>query len=44
LPWPQWRDTLSNLSWNSDSVRLLAAVVAVAGLLLVLVAMARTRS
>jgi hypothetical protein len=40
LPWPQWRDMIANLSWNSDSIRLLAAVVAVAGLLLVLVAMA----
>lgn len=40
LPWPQWRDTLANLSWNSGGVRVLAAVTAVAGLLLVLVAIA----
>ncbi|SDC43514.1 DUF6286 domain-containing protein [Actinokineospora iranica] len=38
VPWPQWRDRLAELTWQSGSVRLVAAAVAVAGLLLLLFA------
>lgn len=38
VPWPQWRDRLGELTWGDGSVRLVAALVAVAGLLLLLFA------
>ncbi|SFB45184.1 hypothetical protein SAMN05216266_11212 [Amycolatopsis marina] len=42
-PWPRWRDALAELTWDSGAVRVLAAVVAGAGLLLVLIALAARR-
>ncbi|ASR39179.1 hypothetical protein BAY61_11370 [Prauserella marina] len=38
VPWPQWRDALAGIAWDSAGVRVTAAVVGVAGLLLLLAA------
>ncbi|WP_034278550.1 DUF6286 domain-containing protein [Haloechinothrix halophila] len=44
LPWPTWRDRLNELTWATTEVRLAAAGVAFAGLLILLVALlARVR-
>ena len=39
LPWPTWQATLLKWSWTSTPVRLIAAGLIVAGLLLVLLAL-----
>jgi hypothetical protein len=45
VPWPYWRDTLSHLTWNADTVRITAGIVAGAGLVLLLAAaIARPRA
>ncbi|MGC7098843.1 DUF6286 domain-containing protein [Amycolatopsis lurida] len=36
VPWPDWQASLSTLNWTSGPVRLVAALVAVAGLVLLL--------
>lgn len=42
-PWPRWRETLAGLTWDSVPIRVLAAVTAGAGLLLVGVVLAARR-
>jgi Family of unknown function (DUF6286) len=45
VPWSRWRDALAAVGWDSFAVRLIAGVVAAAGLvLLVLAATARSRA
>ncbi|RZQ61355.1 DUF6286 domain-containing protein [Amycolatopsis suaedae] len=45
VPWPQWRDHLAGLGWDSYAVRLTAGIVAGAGLLVLLAAaVARRRA
>lgn len=43
VPWPQWRDRLSELTWGDSSVQLVAWLVVVAALLLLLFAVAARR-
>ena len=38
VPWPQWRDYLDGLAWHSTTVRVVAGVLAGAGLVLLLIA------
>ncbi|WP_232662029.1 DUF6286 domain-containing protein [Pseudonocardia sp. TRM90224] len=44
VPWPQWRTTLEQLSWDENPVPGIAIAVAVLGLLLVLVGLLARRS
>jgi hypothetical protein len=44
VPWPDWRDTLANLSWNQSPVPGIAIGVGVGGLLLIIVGLAARRS
>ncbi|MEC3981090.1 DUF6286 domain-containing protein [Amycolatopsis sp. H20-H5] len=43
VPWPSWRATLGAVGWDSFAVRLVAAVAAVAGLVLMLLALSASR-
>jgi hypothetical protein len=43
VPWPDWRDRVAGLTWQSTEVRITAWVVAVAGLVLLLVAVSARR-
>ncbi|ASR34545.1 hypothetical protein BAY61_05560 [Prauserella marina] len=44
LPWPEWKETLATVSWNSAAVRITAALIGVAGVVLLVVAgLARRR-
>jgi len=43
LPWPAWRDRLSELTWDRSPVPLIAAIVAVAGLALIVATLSARR-
>lgn len=43
VPWPSWRARLANLTWVDTSVRLVAAALALTGLVLLLVALTARR-
>ncbi|GGS50300.1 DUF6286 domain-containing protein [Actinokineospora fastidiosa] len=43
VPWPRWRAELSTLTWESTPVRVTALITAVAGLLLLVAALATGR-
>jgi hypothetical protein len=44
VPWPEWRGTLENLSWDEYPVPAIAVAVAVVGLLLLLIGLLARRS
>jgi hypothetical protein len=43
VPWPQWRDRLAELGWDSYVVRLTAGIAAAAGLILLLMSLSARR-
>ncbi|MBK1783376.1 DUF6286 domain-containing protein [Prauserella cavernicola] len=43
VPWPSWRDALEGTGWDSTTVRVVAIIVAVAGLVLLFTASAARR-
>jgi hypothetical protein len=43
VPWPQWRDTLAEVGWDSYAVRLIAGIVAGGGLVLLLMSLSARR-
>lgn len=43
VPWPQWRDRLAEIGWDSPAVKVTAGVLLAAGLVVLLVASAAKR-